>query len=50
MFSTIGQHPEAATAPSRGANPPRRPFAEEVIYQAVTVGAILLILGTLWIF
>jgi len=43
---------KTASKPLAKTNPdaPRTYRAEEVVYQAVTVGAILLVLGSLWIF
>ena len=35
--------------PSRSGSPRTRP-AEDVVYQVVTVAAILLVLGSLWVF
>ena len=52
-----GRHAMQAGPKLASTQPPRtnpegvRTFrAEEVVYQAVTVGAILLVLGSLWIF
>jgi len=43
---------KTASTPLAKTNPeaPRTDRAEEVVYQAVTVGAILLVLGSLWVF
>ncbi len=43
---------QSASTPLPGTNPEasRTYRVEEVVYQAVTVGAILLVLGSLWIF
>lgn len=43
---------KTASTPLPKTNPeaPRTYRAEEVVYQAVTVGAILLVLGSLWVF
>ena len=35
---------------SAGNSSPRKRQTEDLVYQAVTVAAILLVLGTLWIF
>jgi hypothetical protein len=43
--------PQNAPTPPSGSTPDklRRPV-EDVVYQVVTVGAILLVLGSLWVF
>jgi len=41
----------ASTAlPGRSGPSPRLRRADDIMYQAVTIGAILLVLGTVWVF
>ncbi len=47
-------HPSSESAstvlPERSSPSPRNWRADDIVYQAVTIGAILLVLGSVWVF
>jgi hypothetical protein len=50
---TMQSLPRAASSPQNESQPQTvrlRPAMEETVYRMVTVGAILLVLGSLWVF
>jgi hypothetical protein len=50
---TMQSLPRAASSPQKEPQPQTvrlRPVTEETVYRMVTVGAILLVLGSLWVF